>query len=87
MPDSKSRLAKDPSFRPLLLSLAIEILIYVPFVTLYFFFILKYAEAWLFDLYSVSKGWYAVMAILLITGQGIILEALTSWLIRRFGLR
>jgi hypothetical protein len=87
MPDSKSGFAKDPSIRPLLLSLAIEILIYVPFVTLYFFFILKYAEAWLFDLYSLSKGWYAAMAILLITGQGVMLEALTSWLIRRFGLR
>ncbi|MGD8604358.1 MAG: hypothetical protein PVF49_07285 [Anaerolineales bacterium] len=87
MPDSRSGLTKDPSLRPLLISLAIELLIYFPLVTLYFFFILKYAEAWLFDLYSQSRVWYAAMAIIVITVQGILLEALTSWLIRRFGLR
>ncbi len=87
MPKSQSPSKKDPSLRPLLISIAIEMLIYVPLVVVYFFLILIYAEAWLFDLYSQSKTWYALMALIVIVGQGVMMEALTSWLIRQFGLR
>ena len=77
----------DPSFAPLMRSLALELAIYAPLVTLYFFIVLRMANDWLTNLYTASSTKYAIVAVLLIVGQGAMLEILTSWLLRRIGLR
>jgi hypothetical protein len=68
-------------------SLGLELAIYGPLVTLYFFIVLRTANDWLTDLFTASSTGYAILAVLLIVGQGAMLEILTSWLLRRFGLR
>ena len=78
---------KDPSLRPLIRSLLAELAIYIPLVILYFFFFLRVAEDYLAELYEQAPLPYAAAAIVAIVGQGVLLEWLTSWLLRRFGLR
>ncbi|HEY46452.1 MAG: hypothetical protein AMJ88_01965 [Anaerolineae bacterium SM23_ 63] len=85
--NSKSSSRIDPSIVPLLRSLALELVIYAPLVTLYFFIVLRTANDWLTNLFTASSTGYAIVAVLLIVGQGAMLEILTSWLLRRFGLR
>jgi hypothetical protein len=77
----------DPSFVPLMRSLGLELAIYVPLVTLYFFLVLRRVNDWLTNLFNSSSAEYAAVSVLLIVGQGVILERLTSWLLRRIGLR
>ena len=78
---------QDPSLRPLLRSILLEIAIYVPIVATYFWLILRYAGDKLASLYQDSLSLYAIAATLAILIQGVLLEMLTSWLLRRFGLR
>jgi hypothetical protein len=68
-------------------SLALELVIYVPIVTLYYFLVLRRINDWLTNLFNASSTEYAVVAIVLVVVQGVILEMLTSWLLRRIGLR
>jgi hypothetical protein len=77
----------DPSFVPLMRSLGLELAIYVPLVTLYFFLVLRRVNDWLTNLFNSSSAEYAAVSVLFIVGQGVILERLTSWLLRRIGLR
>jgi hypothetical protein len=77
----------DPSIRPLLRSLLIEIVIYIPLVGLFFFFILRYASPHLTKLYNENLSAYAIIALVLIVAQGTMLELFTSWLLRKIGLR
>ncbi len=79
--------AGDPSLQPLLRSLLVELVIYIPLVILYFLLILRVAEDYLARLYFQAPLPYAIAAIVTIVGQGVLLEWLTSWLLRRFGLR
>jgi hypothetical protein len=79
--------AGDPSLQPLIRSLLAELLIYTPLVILYFLFILRIAERYLADLYYQAPLPYAAGSLLAIVGQGVLLDWLTSWLLRRFGLR
>ncbi len=85
--DSRVTNRIDPSIIPLLRSLALELVIYTPLVTLYFFIVLRTANDWLTNLFTASSTGYAIIAVLLIVGQAVMLEILTSWLLRRFGLR
>jgi hypothetical protein len=77
----------DPSFMPLMRSLALELVIYGPLVTLYFLLVLRTANDWLTSLYATSSTAFAIVSVFLIVGQGAMLEILTSWLLRRIGLR
>jgi hypothetical protein len=79
--------ARDPSLKPLLRSLLAELAIYTPLVIVYYLLILQVAERYLADLYQQAPLPYAVAAILAIVVQGVLLERLTSWLVRQFGLR
>jgi len=79
MSDSSTSSPKqDPSLRPLLRSILLEIAIYVPVVAVYFWLILRYASDKFTSLYQDSLVLYAIAATL---------EMFTSWLLRRFGLR
>ena len=77
----------DPSFRPLLRSLGIELAIYTPLVVLYFLLFLRYANDYFTQLYQSNTIAYAIIATAAIVTQAALLERLTAWLLRRFGLR
>lgn len=79
--------SKDPSFIPMMRSLALELLIYAPLVTLYFLLFLFFTKDRLAMLFERSPITYAIIATLAIVGQGVLLEMLTSWLLRKIGLR
>ena len=77
----------DPSFKPLMRSLALELLIYVPSVTLYFIPVLFFSKGPLVRLYNEMPVAYAIIGTLVVLAQGVLLEAFTSRLLRRIGLR
>lgn len=82
-----TRPAIDPSFRPMMRSLAIEVAISIPIVTAYFLLVISLAKDYLVELYYQELPIYSIVATAIIVLQGVLLEVLTSWLIRRFGLR
>ena len=85
--ETSTQTRRDPSFRPLLRNLGIELAIYTPLVVLYYFLILRYANDYLTQLYQSNTIAYAFIATAAIVAQAALLERLTAWLLRRFGLR
>jgi hypothetical protein len=85
--ESTTRSSSDPSLRPLLRSLLIELAIYTPLVVIYFFLVLRFANDYLTELYRTDTILYAIVATVAIVAQAVLLERLTAWLLRRFGLR
>lgn len=75
---SPTKKEKTKTFRAFLVELAI----YAIFVTVYFFLVLHFLASWLQDLHLHHLGLYAFMAIVLIIGQAVFLEAVTTWLLR-----
>jgi hypothetical protein len=61
---------------------AFELLIYAVLVVGYFFAVLHYLGDWLVQLETHRIRTYAVLAILLIIGQAVVLEAVTTGLMR-----
>jgi hypothetical protein len=61
---------------------AIELAIYAVLVTAYFFLVLHLIGQWLYELEIHRRYTYAALAILLIIGQAVLLESLTTFLIR-----
>ena len=61
---------------------ALELLIYGILVTGYFFLVLHLLGDWLHGLESHHRYTYATVAILLVIGQAVLLESLTTFLIR-----
>ncbi len=60
----------------------IELLVYGSRVLVYVFFVVALLDRWLQALYDHSKPRYAVVALVLIIGQGVVLEMVTSFLLR-----
>ena len=60
----------------------IELAVYAAFVTGYFFLVLHYLSGWLQDLHLHHVKLYALMTIILIIGQAVLLESVTTWLLR-----
>ena len=79
--------SKDPSLKPFLRSMAIELIIYAPIVTAYLLLVLRYAGNFLETLFLRSPIVFTVVSVVAILAQGVLLDLLTSWLLRRFGLR
>jgi len=67
--------------------MVIEVLIYAPIVTLYLLLVLRYGSERLLHLYQQSPIVYTIVGITAILVQGVLLDTLTTWLLRRFGLR
>ena len=65
----------------------IELAVYAVFVTAYFFLVLHYLANWLQNLHLHHVKLYASMAIVLIIGQAVLLESVTTWLLRFFRRR
>jgi len=61
---------------------AIELAIYAVLVIAYFFLVLHLLGHWLYELETHRRYTYAALAILLIIGQAVLLESLTTFLIR-----
>jgi hypothetical protein len=61
---------------------AIELAVYAILVTCYFFLVLHLLGNWLYHLESQHRYTYAVVALLLIVGQAVALDALTTLLFR-----
>ena len=60
----------------------VELGIYGVFVTGYFFLVLHFLSGWLQDLHLHHVKIYAAMTIVLIIGQAVLLESVTTWLLR-----
>ena len=61
---------------------AVELLVYAVFVTAYFFLVLHFLGDTLKDLELHHRSFYAGAAILLIIGQAVLLEYVTTFLLR-----
>jgi hypothetical protein len=61
---------------------AIELAIYAVLVTAYFFLVLHLLGDWLYRLETQHRITYAVVALLLIAGQAVVLDAVTTLLFR-----
>jgi uncharacterized membrane protein len=61
---------------------AIELALYTVLVVTYFFLVLHLLGQWLYELEIHHRYTYATIAILLIIGQAILLESLTTFLMR-----
>ena len=64
-----------------------ELAIYAVLVVTYFFFVLHYLGDWLHQLALHHHYYYAGLAIVLIVGQAVVLEALTTFLLKLIGGR
>ena len=60
----------------------IELVVYAVLVTGYFFLVLHFLSGWLQDLHLHHLKVYALVAIVLIVGQAVLLESVTTWLFR-----
>jgi hypothetical protein len=60
----------------------LELAVYAVLVTGYFFLVLHFLSGWLQDLHLHHVKLYALVAIVLIIGQAVLLESVTTWLFR-----
>jgi hypothetical protein len=60
----------------------VELVVYGVFVTAYFFLVLHYLAGWLQDLHLNHVRIYASVTLVLIIGQAVLLESITTWLLR-----
>ena len=63
-------------------SFALELLVYTLLVSVYVLLALNFMSGWLKNLYDHGKTRYAIVCLLLIIGQGVVLETVTSALLR-----
>jgi hypothetical protein len=68
--------------RRTLRAFVVELLIYAVLVAIYFFAVLHFLGGWLVRLATEHIHTYAIVAILLIIGQAVVLEAVTTGLLR-----
>jgi hypothetical protein len=71
----------------MLRNFAIEIVIYGALVILYYFLALRLLSSPLENLFREYLPAYAIVSLILITAQGVLLESLTSFLLKRLGLQ
>jgi hypothetical protein len=62
-------------------SFSIELVVYAALVVAYFFLVLHFLGDHLYELFREERKTYAAVALLLIIGQGIVLEILTRALL------
>lgn len=60
----------------------IELTVYAGLVVIYVFFVIAFLGRWLESLYEQHNVRYAFVALLLIIGQGVVLEMVTSLLLK-----
>jgi hypothetical protein len=77
---------RDPTVGRLLRSFIIEMLVYAALVVGYFLLVLRLLGEPLYRLFSSNLVLYSVVALVLIVAQGVLLEAVTSFVIGWLGL-
>lgn len=73
---------RKPELQKLIKNFAIELVVYGVLLVIYFFAVLRLLGDFLTNLYNNSLTIYAVLALILIVVQGVMLEALTSYLLK-----
>ena len=74
------------NWRRWLRNFSIEIGVYAILVVIYFLLVLKFLSEPLTNLFNDNLKIYAILALFLIVGQGVLLELITSFLVERIGL-
>lgn len=77
---------RNPEVRRLLRNFSIELLVYAALVFGYFLLVLQFLGQPLARLFSTNLVLYAFVALLLIVAQGVLLEAVTSFIMGLLGL-
>lgn len=77
---------KNPVIRKVIVSFAIEVIIYAVLVIAYFFVVLRFLGNPLGSLYRNHLVAYAFLALVLIVVQAVVLEAVTSFIMGLLGL-
>lgn len=66
--------------------LAIELILYGILLFVYFWFVLRYMDSWLYSLFNESLSVYSFVSLALIVAQGVVLEMITHFLLDKLGL-
>jgi hypothetical protein len=77
---------KNPEVRRLIGNFAIEVVVYAALVVMYFLLVLRFLGQPLARLFSTSLVLYALVSLVLIVAQGVLLEAVTSFIMGLLGL-
>jgi len=72
----------DAKGKNAVISFLIEVAIYAVLIVAYFFLVLHFLGDWLAQIYQRDRHIYAAAALLLIVGQGLLLEILTTALLQ-----
>ncbi|MFQ5870685.1 MAG: hypothetical protein ACE5IB_00805 [Candidatus Geothermarchaeales archaeon] len=75
------------SRRKVVLEYSVEILIYFSLVVVYFFLVLALLADPLFSLFQSDLLFYSVLGLSLLIGQGVLLEFVTSQIVKRIKVR
>ncbi len=75
-----------PAIRKLIRVFGLQMLIYAVLVTVYLFIIIRYLTDWLLALYQENLPLYAFLSLLFIVLQAVLLDWLTTFIMKRFGL-
>jgi hypothetical protein len=70
-----------PSLKNVFKTFSIELPVYAVLVVGYYFLVLHFLGGWLLQLFRDERTLYAVVALVLIIGQGYVLEILTRALV------
>lgn len=70
----------------LIRDLLIETSLYGVFVVIYAIVVLRWLDGWLTRIFHSNLTTYAVLCLALIVGQGVLLDAITSFLLNRLKL-
>ncbi len=60
----------------------VELVVYAGFIAVYFFLVLDTLGGWVKHVFDSNIHLYAILALALITVQGVLLERVTTWLLR-----
>ena len=77
---------KDQRFKTLVRNFVVEMLVYALLVVGYFWLVLRLLANPLKTLFVENLTFYAIIVLVLIVAQGIVLEAITSFIIGLIGL-
>jgi hypothetical protein len=77
---------KNPQIRVIIRNFLLELLIYAALVVAYFFLVLRFLAEPLERLFGSSLYLYAIVCLVLIVVQAVVLEVITTFIIKHIGL-
>ncbi len=83
MPTVNAPKQEIPTWRAFLL----ELVIYAALLIAYFFLVLHFLGGWFKDVFNHNRTIYAVVALLIMIGQAVVLETISSFLVWLIGAR